>query len=237
VKQTLLPWIPPVLLTTVSAVRRALPFGSRSQRRISADNRVAVEHFPIPFTVEEFRFFDVADSFDLKWGWWSRVYEYEAILEVLKTLEAHEGTQIHNTCWGWHGSHVLFKQALDQDYPETIHSDLRPSNLPSTFVHDLRRDVPPEWVEGFDVVLNVSTIEEIDFSHVRILERLLRMTRPGGHVIATFDFPGIQLDAIESLFGVPITGATDPVTGQSSPYVMPEFSDLTVGCVILKRKS
>lgn len=235
-KQAILPWVPPVLLTAVIAVRRSLPFGSLSQRRISAENRVAAENFAIPFIVEDFRFFNVADPFDLKWGWWSRVYEYEAILSSLRALGAHDGTRIHNTCWGWHGSHVLFKQVLDQDYPGTIHSDLRPSSLPKTFVHDLRDPIPKEWVEAFDVVLNVSTVEEIDHSHVRILERLLEMTRAGGHVIATFDFPGIQLDAIEGLFGRHIDMPEDPVTGATSPYMMTEFNDLMVGCLILKRE-
>lgn len=236
VKQQLMPWVPPAVLHGVHQFRRSLPFGRLSANGTATRNRAAIRNFSIPFDLLEFRFLSLEERYDLSWGWWSRVYEYEAVLQTLDRLGCSVESSVHNTCWGWHGSHVLFKNRLERSFPNTIHSDIRPSALPNTFVHDVANQCPAIWESRFDFVLNVSTIEEIHAPHIVVFERLLEMVRPGGFLIATFDYPGIQLDMFESLFRQPIEQGLAPVTGGNSPYPMPEFEGLRVGLLVVQRK-
>jgi hypothetical protein len=87
----------------------------------------------------------------------------------------------------------------------------------------------------FDFVLNVSTIEEIDYSHIEIFENLLRMVKIKGYLIVTFDLPGMQLDMFESLFNKKIQTTNNPVTGTSSAYRMDKFDFLKVGYFVVQR--
>ena len=187
-------------------------------------------------SVVDFRLLAMHDPYDLKWGWWSRVFEYEKVLETLDQLGGSEDASVHNTCWGWHGSHVLFKDSLDRRFSRAIHSDLRSSTRPGTFVYDVSTRCPAEWVESFDFVINVSTLEEVEHSHIEVFGYLLEMVKPGGHLIVTFDLPGLQLEAFESLFGMSLKDTDEAVTGANSPYPMDEYADLRVGYFVVRRR-
>ena len=122
------------------------------------------------FKVLEFKLVDIDYKFDYKWGWWSRVYEYELVLQKLHDLNDLKQTWIHNTCWGYQGCHILFKTELEYEFSNVINSDIQPSSVENTEVYDLKTPCPSEWEEKFDFVLNVSTIEEIDYPNIRIFE-------------------------------------------------------------------
>lgn len=205
------------------------------RRRFRRANLEIIKNFTTDFKVVDFKIIDTNYKSDLKWGWWSRVYEYELVLEKLRNLKALPQTYIHNTCWGFEGCHILFKTELESLYSNIINSDLLPSVIDNTVIYDLRKPCSDEWVGKFDFVINVSTIEEINYPHTQILENLLRMVKVGGFLIATFDLPGLQLDMIEKLFERKIQLANNPVTGRTSVDRMDRFDYLRVGYFVIQR--
>ena len=198
-------------------------------------NLKAINGFALDFKVLEFKLVDVEYKFDYKWGWWSRVYEYELVLQKLRDLNNLKQTWIHNTCWGYQGCHILFKTELESEFSNVINSDIQRSPIENTEVYNLKTPPPSKWEEKFDFVLNVSTIEEIDYPHIQIFENLLRMVKKSGYLIATFDLPGMQLDMFEKLFDQKIRLTSNPVTGKSSPYRMDQFEHLKVGYFVIQR--
>jgi hypothetical protein len=204
-------------------------------KRFDRISTKAIKNFIPKFEVLDFKLIDTSYKYDHKWSWWSRIYEYELVLDKLKELNCSEKSLIHNTCWGYEGCHILFKTELESRYSHIVNSDIQSSLIANTVVHDLKSPCPVEWNEKFDFVLNVSTIEEIDYSHIEIFENLLRMVKIKGYLIVTFDLPGIQLDMFESLFSKKIKTTNNPVTGISSAYRMDKFDFLKVGYFVVQR--
>jgi hypothetical protein len=207
-----------------------------SSSQIERKNLNSISSFSVPFEVLEFCFLDAGLDYDLKYTWWSRVYEYPLVLEKLKLYGVTPNSRVHNSCWGFQGCHILFKEELEALTSFVVNSDIRKSSLPNTAVYDVSRPAPKEWHAYFDFVLNVSTVEEIRFPHVQVIENLLRMCKVRGKLIVTFDYPGIQLSMLEKLLGRTISPAGTPLTGLSSVAPDELWEDLKVGILILERK-
>jgi hypothetical protein len=205
------------------------------RKRFRRANLDVIKNYAFDFKVIDFETIDTSYRYDLKWGWWSRVYEYELVLQKLRDLKCSPASQLHNTCWGFQGCHILFKTELESLYPNVVNSDLLSSTISNTVVHDLKNPCPDEWVGKFDFVINVSTVEEINYPHTLILENLLRMVKVGGFLIVTFDLPGLQLEMVEKLFGRTIKLARNPVTGGTSAHKMEQFDYLKVGYFVVQR--
>lgn len=204
---------------------------SRYQKR----NQEALRHFSHVFEIIEFSYIDLKSAYDLKWGWWSRVFEYELALSKIRDLGVESNSIIHNTCWGYHGSHILFKNALEALSANVTNSDILSSSISKTTTYDLRKPPLDTWKNNFDFVVNISTIEEIAAPHIEIIENLLTMVKPGGILIATFDIPGIQLEVVEQLLQACIKKVHNPVNGTNSPYQMDEYALLSVGYFIIRK--
>lgn len=228
VKSVVLLLTPPIVINLYNDYK-AKP--SRYQKR----NDEALKHFPHDFEVIEFSFIDLENAYDLKWGWWSRIFEYELTLAKIRELGVGPKSMIHNTCWGYHGSHVLFKNALESLSENVTNSDLLSSSISNTTTYDLRQRPINTWENSFDFVINISTIEEIAAPHIEVIDNLLSMLKPGGALLATFDIPGIQLEAVEKLLGMRIKKVPNPVNGMNSPYQMNEYALLTTGYFIIRK--
>lgn len=131
---------------------------------------------------------------------WSRVYEYPLIIDKIEELKKSKSPKIHNTSWGFCGTHIKFKNELDLRY-DCLHTDLKESNLEKTGIYNITQKPPRDWIENFDFVLNVSTIEEVDSDPFEIMENLYSMVKPGGFLILTIDSDGIDLNEFEKRFG------------------------------------
>lgn len=219
-------------------VRRVLSYirFNKSEAKIEKKNLDSITGFSIPFEVLEFSFLDVSLPYDLKYLWWSRVYEYPLVLDRLNVYGCTPNSKIHNSCWGFQGCHITFKEELEALAGEVVNSDLKKSDLPNTTIYDVSRPARKEWLNKFDFVLNVSTVEEIRYPHVEVIQNLLSMCKIGGKLIITFDFPGIQLPMLERLFGRKILAAVNPLTGLSSIVPDKSWEDLQVGVLVLERK-
>jgi len=87
----------------------------------------------------EFNFFEKNDDVDLKYNWWSRIYEYIWVLKSIDKFANNKDIKIHNTSWGFEGDHVLFKNSIDSIYKNTLHSDIIKSNYDNTFIYDITK--------------------------------------------------------------------------------------------------
>ena len=190
------------------------------------------------YVVESFGYFTPQHDHDLRFEHelaWSRVYEYPFALHKLGWP-----LRIHNACWGFRDIHVVFKTTLDGSgiFDEVVHSDLRPSTLHDTHIWDIRTPPPPEWVEHFDAVLNISTLEEVAGDHRQLIQHHLDQLARDGRFICTFDVPGLQLDAVEEWLGHQIHEPETRLTPRNSVYpdhVLRLPDTYTVGYLVIDR--
>lgn len=185
--------------------------------------------------VLEFRKITLDDRFDKDYKAWSRIYEYPLVLEMIKKYSDIEDPKIHNTSWGWEGCHVMFKNDLDEISDNCIHSDLKKSNLPKTTIWDLTKEPNDDFKNNFDIVINVSTMEEVNFDHMTIFNNLLGQVITGGLLICTFDLPGLQLEKFETLFDRKIKIFNNEINGGVSILPDNRYKHLSCGLMVIKK--
>ena len=171
---------------------------------------------------------------------WSRYYEYPLVLEYMSKIP--KNSKIHNSSWGFEGLHVIFKQQLDLKYENCIHTDIKPSELPKTEHYNILEAPKKEWVENFDCVINISTMEEVGGNHNEIFDNLYRQVKKGGYLICTFDYPGLQLENIEEKLNCKITDSPylERISGTNSKVVSgwstSHCGGLTCGIFVIRKK-
>lgn len=193
--------------------------------------------------IVEFRYLTRDDLFDKKYSAWSRIYEYPYVLNKLKQLNANEISMIHNTSWGFEGCHVTFKNDLDDIYTNTLHSDIKKSSLKNTTIYDITKKPEDNLKEYFDFVLNVSTVEEVKYSHVTIIKNLLEQVKVGGYLIITFDYNSnnttgvgsIQLNEVEDFFNIKLEDINNKISGINSENVETKNQKLNCGVLVIQK--
>ena len=182
----------------------------------------------------EFRKITTDDKYDQSYvGAWSRVYEYPLVIDMIHKY-ASANPYIHNTCWGFEGVHVKFKNQLETMF-KTDNSDIKSSNLPNTFVYDLTNPPPSETIEKYDAVINVSVLEEIKWDHIELFNNLMTQVKPNGILILTFDLPGLQLAKFERMFGRNIVVNGTPINGFISKNPNNRYGHLNCGLLVIRK--
>lgn len=190
--------------------------------------------------VIDFRYITKNDDFDDTYPHWSRKYEYPTILSIIDNL-IYDGNlginpTIHNSSWGFDVEHhQRFKNNLETKYGvfSVTNSDILYREIPNSCVHDITQEPNEKFKEAFDVVLNVSALEEIPGDHIKYLSNLLQQVEPGGFLIITFDLPGLQLNKIEEFLGQDISHKDyhDRIIGSGAPW----FDGLSVGLLVIQK--
>tara|TARA_R100000700_G_C3117013_1_gene107591 strand:- start:148 stop:729 length:582 start_codon:yes stop_codon:yes gene_type:complete len=187
------------------------------------------------FEITEFRKLTLDDEADLSYqGAWSRVFEYPLVIKLLKK-HCKEDALIHNSSWGFAGVHVLFKEKLEEEFANVENSDIKSSSLKNTYVYDITKRCEKQYMQKYDAVLNVSTMEEVRSDHTQIFNNLMEQVRPGGLFIATFDLPGLQLEKFENLFDRKLEVSGEPINGTNSPDPDNRYNHLNVGLMVLRK--
>jgi len=188
--------------------------------------------------VLEYRYFNTTDNHDDYYndGYaWSRIYEYPYVLNQIKNLYSSSDINIHNSSWGFEGIHILFKEKLESLYPNTISSDIKKSNHPNTIIYDITQPPPATFKESFDVVLNISTLEEVDNNHLNVFNNLFEQVKVGGYLICTFDIPGLQLYKFNTLFNKEIKEYDNCLTPQTSKLQNKSLDNLMCGVFVVQK--
>lgn len=175
----------------------------------------------------ELRWLTLQDLVNTGYIDWSRIFEYPYVLNTLERLGATPESSIHNSSWGFKGSHVMFKEKLDSLYNNVMHTDVIASNLRNTAIYDITKE-SSEYSEKFDFVLNISTVEEVNCKTTTVIQNLYNQVKPGGYLIITFDYiightrgyglGSMLLDEVEEFVGkkmIPLP--EDAITPFNSP--------------------
>lgn len=182
----------------------------------------------------KFRKIILSDICDTKYTAWSRVYEYPLVLDIIEEFNTVKNPKIHNTSWGFEGVHVMFKEDLDSKY-NVLHSDIKSSSLPNTAIWDITSPTPEKYINEFDIVINVSTVEEVNFDHLTIFNNLLKQVKKGGLLIITFDLPGLQLEKFEGFLGQPIERFSNELSGGTSVMPNLKYTHLSCGVLVIRK--
>lgn len=185
----------------------------------------------------EYRKIRLSDRSDRKYEAWSRIYEYPLVLDKIREYSTGTDISIHNSSWGFNEIHAGFKSDLESEFREIVNSDLLPSDVPNTEIWDITKAPPVSYIDKFDVVLNVSTVEEVDADHLAIIENLISQIKPGGLLIMTFDMPGMQLKKLNSLVKQQLKEYDDNINGANSVLPTKKYSHLNCGLLVLRRTS
>ena len=188
--------------------------------------------------LKKFKFFSPQNYSDLKFQHeicWSRVYEYPFVLNEIKEYGL-KNPKIHNASWGFRDIHLVFKTYLDILYNNVVHSDIKPSTLYNTEYWNIKE--ASTYSNHFDIIINVSTVEEVKHDHVEIIKNHLTQLKDGGIFILTFDYPGLQLDRIEDFLQQKITEPTERLSPKNS--ILPDNvlnlpNDFTVGYLVIEK--
>lgn len=187
--------------------------------------------------VIDFRYVTTDDIYDEYYndGYaWSRVYEYPLVLNTIKKYY-NDNSLIHNSSWGFEGVHVKFKDMLDQHY-NVQHSDIRQSTLKNTFIYDITKN-DFNLKEKFDIVVNISTLEEVSADHISVFNNLYDQVKIGGYFICTFDLPGLQLESFEKLFQRKIIKNESVISGLNSKLQNSNCSHLNCGFMVINKQN
>ena len=163
---------------------------------------------------------------------------------------------IHNSSWGFAGCHVLFKEKLDELFKTVYHSDIIKSDLKNTFVYDITKTPKKEEIDKYDILLNVSTLEDVNYNHIDIFNNLLLQLKKGGIFIATYDLNKkvenkiisfflnkewssksrvLQLEKFEKLFSKKIEVRGEPLNGLNSHLKNLKYKRLNCGVMVIKK--
>ena len=156
----------------------------------------------------EFKFITRYDLYDQKWIHWSRKHEYPIALNFIKKFKPNS---IHNTsCGGLNTNdclHLTFCDEINQLCDKSIHSDIwgtngapeRPSDRNFQF-YDITK--PYETNIKFDMVINISTLEELNkIDRDLAFMNLYNQVYDGGVLFLTFDYPHVDINWIEQIAG------------------------------------
>ncbi len=180
---------------------------------------------------------------------WSRVYEYPLVLDIIGDNLGYFGDlSVHNTCWGWEGVHVVFKEYLEARFASVVNTDRNRSNHKNTEVWDISQPSPEEYKEKFDVVLNVSTLEEVPATiQEKCFFNMMDQVKTGGILVCTFDIPGLNIPLFESMFGREMfDGSKAPhiyepllppenLNGGNSVLPNPRYKHLNCGVMVIRK--
>lgn len=146
------------------------------------------------FVTNEFRWLTITDKYMNEFDNWSRPYEYAWILDKVKTVGI-SNPSIHNTCCGNQPIHLQFAKKLDEISNNVLHTDGVFSNLFASNVKFKVHNIVESYDNSFDIVICISTLEEICAEKRGVVfDNLINQTKSGGRLLLTCDYPHVDLN-------------------------------------------
>ena len=183
-----------------------------------------------------FRYVTKSDPYDPTYPHWSRKWEYPTVIAEIDKIVDQMGRypKIHNSSWGFDPDHhTRFKNQLEKKYLKhnVTNSDIVFTGVHNSCYHDITQPPNEQFKEAFDIVLNISAIEEIPGDHDLYLDNLAAQVVPGGYLICTFDYPGLRLNNFNDIFTK--EGDSDKISEHTQFWFGP--GDLNVLLFIAKK--
>jgi len=161
-----------------------------------------------PKNALEFKFITRMDLYDERWIHWSRKYEYPIVFEL---INKYKPSSIHNTSCGGLDTkdclHLTFCKEISKLCSNTIHSDIWGTNgAPKMPTNNNFKfyDITKPYISNdkFDMVINISTLEELNKEDRDLaFVNLYNQVNDGGILFLTFDYPHVDINWIEKIIG------------------------------------
>lgn len=182
--------------------------------------------------IQECRFLTTDDRYDLEFNNWSRTYEYPVVLDVIDSIGINSPL-MHNTACGPAPIHKKFMDSLNLR-GSCVHSDIERG--PHWVQYDITKP-SDTYINKFDIVLNVSVIEHLDKEQQRLaFSTLLDQVVEGGHFIATFDYPRVDLSLIHEIFKCGTIIKPDNIlNGANSSIKNHRYSHLNIVLLVVQK--
>jgi len=179
--------------------------------------------------IQELRFMTTTDPYDLSFQNWSRCYEWEYVLNVLKSDPFL--VTVHNTACGEAGIHKQFHDKLKAIPGKVIYnSDVRTSLINTQFDNFHLCNIIEKPIRKYDCVLCISVLEDfLDYNIVNsTIKNLLEQTEK--RLIITCDYPGMPVDWLKTILNEPDRefSTVNILNGSTSIYPQREFTNLNI---------
>ncbi len=176
--------------------------------------------------INEFRFLGPDEPFiDRRFLNWSRCYEWGYVLGEVKKLSP---CKIHNTCCGPSSIHKQFHDALVSINADVVNSDLFETQTNKDFKNFIKYDLLFKNPSKYDLVLCISTLEEIKGKTKQVFDNLLDQVNSGGRLIITCDYPDVEQSILENIIGAKCSDVHVRLNGSTSIYKNHEYSRLNI---------
>ncbi len=176
--------------------------------------------------INQFRFLTPNETFvDKSYHNWSRGYEWGYVLDYLKDKSQ---LTVHNTCCGQIEIHKQFATALSETNCHIVNSEVNQSRINQTFDNFTYYDLLTPCDTKFDLVLCISTLEEIPEHITTIYNNLLDSVKPGGRLIITCDYPDVEVELLEGLLGQKCQTPEIKLNGENSYHQDLTYKHLNV---------
>lgn len=187
--------------------------------------------------VNEFRWLTVSDDYLSDFDNWSRPYEYAWVLNNLKK-NLLNNPHIHNTCCGTQPIHLQFSKKLNLLSDNVLHTDAVYSDLFNENVNFKLYNLEEKINLFFDVVICVSTLEELPkSSREKVFHNLYDQLKPGGRLLLTCDYPHVDLEFLEKKLKTSIsTTNSDKLNSLNSIVKNEEFKELNIIVVDISKE-
>lgn len=185
--------------------------------------------------VKKYEFIGRDDYSDISFKNWSRCYEWGYALKTISNLA--KPVKIHNTCCGHTQIHKQFHDALLPMSFDIVNSDLFKRDLNPSFINFREYNILDPLNELFDVVLCVSTFEELPRNEGvwdKAFKNLVHQVKKGGRLIITCDYPDVDLNILDSIIGQKCSDTKVRLNGSNSILPQPEFAGLNVVLIDLE---
>lgn len=183
------------------------------------------------FKVEEFKWITINDDYMSEFDNWSRPYEYAFFLNKIKSFSKNkQNPSIHNSCCGTEQIHLQFAKKIQLLSNNVYHSDIKISELFKTNLNVYFNDITKPFDKKFDIVICVSTLEELRSEQRKdAFDNLIDQVNSGGHLLLTCDYPDVDLKFLETLLGKKISSTNNiKLNSMNSIVKTEEFSHLNI---------
>lgn len=184
--------------------------------------------------INEFRFLNPQEVFlDRRFYNWSRCYEWGYVLNVMKDFN---NIKVHNTCCGPSEIHKQFHDALCDTGNIIINSDNRITDMNSGFQNFKVYDLTNKETEQYDVVLCISTLEELPENEIEnVFNNLFDQVKIGGRLIITCDYPDVSVEKLERILSAKCHKSENILNGTNSVYPQHVYSHLSVVLIDIEK--
>lgn len=156
------------------------------------------DNLMMSYKIEQGKIFKKKHFWDFKsMKWWSRIYEYQFLQEVVKTLnKENKSLSILDVATGpFHPGSFILENGVNQvDAVDLLDKPKIFKKFNKYNINYIKDDmINTKLNKTYDIVACISTLEHVKKEDQKsFLQNMIKLTKKGGSLILTFDDPGFE---------------------------------------------